>query len=123
MTDQNQKTQAARALVRDLTARARAHRLATNQRADGSLLIYEPERRGYVRVEPPDVGTADEVAIIPIRDVNGRPRRGDAANVSVTWDEGRSEYALRQSSDSLDVAGEVWRCMAAAVDSSWTWPR
>ena len=121
MTDQ--KTQAARALVRELTARARVHRLATNQRADGSLLIYEPDRRGYVRIEPPDVGTADDVAIIPIRDVNGRPSRGDTANVPVAWDEARSEYALRQSSDSVDVAGEVWRCMGTVVDSSWTWPR
>jgi hypothetical protein len=121
MTDP--KTHAARALVLDLTARARAHRLPTNERADGSLLIYEPERRGYVRIEPPDVGAADDVAIIPVRDVSGHPSRGDATSVSVTWDEARSEYALRQSSDSLDVAGEVWRCMATAVDSSWTWPR
>lgn len=87
------------------------------------MLIYEPDRRGYVRIEAPDVGAADDVAIIPIRDVNGRPSRGNATSVSVTWDEARSEYALRRSSDSLDVAGEVWRCMGTVVDSSWRWPR
>ena len=98
-------------------------KLAFERMVDGSLRLHEPRGRGYIRVQPPGVGPADAVGLVPILLVDGLPSEMDGTQIPVHWDESSGKWSLASPGDGTDIAAAAWRQMSVVVDCSWIWPR
>jgi len=98
-------------------------KLAYERMEDGSLRLHEPHGRGYIRVQPPGVGTAEALGLVPIMIVDGRPAEMGETQIPVSWDESSGKWWLAQPGDGTDIPAAAWRQMSVVVDTAWVWPR
>jgi len=98
-------------------------KLAYERMVDGSLRLHEPHGRGFVRVQPPGVGSADAIRLVLITIIEGQHSELGGTQIQVNWDEASRKWWLTSPGDGTDIAAAAWRQMSAVVDCSWIWPR
>jgi hypothetical protein len=89
---------------------------------DGNLLIFFPQDRARIRVQPPGIGAASGVVLTAVV-VVGRPVQMEISTIPVRWDASRGDWVPYAAAATGDVVAVVWeKIETLATRSGWSMP-